>query len=65
LILTNHHVIEGADRIMVRLTDGRNLRARAHRLDPDTDIALIKVDSRAAAVCAARATPMRCAWANG
>jgi serine protease Do len=47
LILTNHHVIEGADRIMVRLTDGRNLRATRVGSDPDTDIALIKVDSSA------------------
>ena len=47
LILTNHHVIEGADRIMVRLTDGRNLRATRIGSDPDTDIALIKVASKA------------------
>ena len=47
LILTNHHVIEGADRIMVRLTDGRNLRATRIGSDPDTDIALIKVTSSA------------------
>jgi len=44
-ILTNHHVIEGADRIMVRLTDGRSLRAEPVGSDPDTDIALIKVES--------------------
>ena len=44
-ILTNHHVIEGADRIMVGLTDGRNLRAERVGSDPDTDIALIKVES--------------------
>jgi serine protease Do len=43
LILTNHHVIEGADRIMVRLADGRTLRAERIGSDPDTDIALIKV----------------------
>ncbi len=45
LILTNHHVIVDADRIMVRLTDGRNLRAERIGSDPDTDIALIKVDA--------------------
>ena len=45
LILTNHHVIDGADRIMVRLTDGRNLHATRVGSDPDTDIALIKVES--------------------
>lgn len=44
-ILTNHHVIDGADRIIVRLTDGQNLRAQRIGSDPDTDIALIKVDS--------------------
>jgi len=44
-ILTNHHVIEGADRIAVRLADGRSLRADRVGSDPDTDIALIKVSS--------------------
>ena len=44
-ILTNHHVIEGADRIAVRLADGRTLRAERIGSDPDTDIALIKVAS--------------------
>jgi serine protease Do len=44
-ILTNHHVIDGADRILVRLTDGRSLRAERVGSDPDTDIALIKVES--------------------
>jgi serine protease Do len=44
-ILTNHHVIEGADRITVRLSDGRNLKAERVGSDPDTDIALIKVTS--------------------
>jgi serine protease Do len=46
-ILTNHHVIENAERITVKLTDGRSLRARVIGSDPDTDIALIKIDSDA------------------
>jgi serine protease Do len=44
-ILTNHHVIEGADRITVKFTDGRNLRAEVVGSDPDTDIALIRVSA--------------------
>jgi serine protease Do len=44
-ILTNHHVIEGAERIIVRLSDGRGLRASVIGSDPATDIALIKVEA--------------------
>jgi serine protease Do len=45
-ILTNHHVIERADRIIVKLSDGRTLRARVIGADPETDVALIKVDGQ-------------------
>ena len=45
LILTNHHVIDGADRVMVRLADGKTLRAEPVGSDPDTDIALIKIET--------------------
>jgi serine protease Do len=44
-ILTNQHVIENAERITVKFTDGRSLRAQVIGTDPDTDIALIKVES--------------------
>ena len=45
-ILTNHHVIDRADRITVKLADGRSLKARVIGSDPDTDIALIKIDGQ-------------------
>lgn len=44
-ILTNNHVVEGADRIMVRLADGRRFRADRIGSDPDIDIALIRVEA--------------------
>jgi serine protease Do len=44
-ILTNTHVVEGADEINVKLTDKRELKAKVIGADRRTDIALIKVDA--------------------
>jgi Do/DeqQ family serine protease len=43
LVLTNHHVIEGADAVSVTLSDGRTMKAQFVGSDPDTDVALMRI----------------------
>ena len=45
IILTNHHVISDADEIEIALSDGRKLKAKMIGSDPETDIAVLKIDA--------------------
>jgi len=44
-IFTNHHVLEGADRIDVKLKDGREFQAKLIGTDEKTDVAVIKIEA--------------------
>lgn len=52
VVLTNHHVVRNASRIVVRLHDGRELVAREIVGDRESDIATLKVDSPSPLVAA-------------
>jgi Do/DeqQ family serine protease len=43
-ILTNNHVVEGADEIEVTLNDGRHAHGKVIGTDPDTDLAVLKIE---------------------
>jgi serine protease DegQ len=45
-VLTNNHVIEGADDIQLVLADGRRLRATVRGSDPESDLAVLKADGK-------------------
>jgi serine protease Do len=46
IILTNNHVVEGADTIMVELDDGREFKAVDVKTDPQSDLALVRIDAK-------------------
>ena len=45
LVLTNNHVIDGADQIDVKLADGREFAAKVVGRDPKTDVALLRLEN--------------------
>ena len=45
-ILTNHHVISDADEIDIALSDGRKVKAQVIGSDPETDIAVLKIEAK-------------------
>jgi serine protease Do len=44
-ILTNHHVVDGAEEVKIALQDGREFSAKVIGKDPKTDVAVVKVDA--------------------
>jgi serine protease Do len=45
-ILTNNHVVEGAEVVTVRLLDRREFKAKVVGSDPNTDVAVVKIDAK-------------------
>jgi serine protease Do len=45
IILTNNHVVNGADKLLIKLHDGREFEATEWKTDPNSDIAVVRIES--------------------
>lgn len=45
IVMTNYHVVDGADEVQVSLIDGRSFKAEVIGTDPEVDIAVVKIDA--------------------
>jgi serine protease Do len=48
VILTNNHVVDGADEVIVQLRDGRKFVSKEVKTDPKTDLAIVRINSKEA-----------------
>jgi serine protease Do len=46
VILTNNHVVDGADQVIVELRDGRKFVSKEVKTDPKTDLAIVKIEAK-------------------
>ena len=63
-ILTNKHVVNGADQISVQLNDSRIFTGRVYGIDTLTDLAIVKIDATGLPVAARSARAMTCSSAS-
>jgi len=47
IVLTNNHVVDGAEQVEVQLQDGRKFMSKSIHRDPKTDLAIVKIDAKA------------------
>lgn len=45
IVMTNYHVVDGADEVQISLMDGRHYKAEIIGTDPDVDVAVLKIDA--------------------
>jgi len=46
IVITNYHVVKGADEVEVSLVDGRNFTAKIKGVDPELDIAVLEIEAK-------------------